>query len=295
MSGQPDVFVLGPARSGPTVLSPQLASRLSLACSPETNALGILNRIARTRRDMTFGVFQQVQLDYLMHGADRPYCMVMDPDLTNRRIVESPRAFVEALIRLDRYSDGESTLEQTPRNGEHLRNLRWLFPEAIIVFVIRNPFDVIQSNRETPWGTKNVFVLFAIWARQNAELIRLFRNYGRARVILVRYERLGCGSYRQGLIERIVRYGVAPRPEAIVIEPRNFDASIWASGHMHKSVGEFRATGATKWTSRHGWLRRLGEGIIRDVLLAARGRERSSWRLWLVRLADWFARRRIRR
>lgn len=295
MSRQPDVFVLGPARSGTTVLSHQLASHLSLACSPETNAMGILHRIALTNRDMTFGAFQQRQLDYLMHGKDRPYCMLTDPVLAGWRVVECPRVFVEALIRLDRYSEGESTLEQTPRNGEYLRSLRWLFPEAIIVFMLRNPFDVIQSNRATPWGTRNVPILFAIWARQNVELIRLLRTYGRRRVILVRYERLGCDAYRRALIERIGRHGVARRPKAVTIEPRNFDANAWARGHMSQSVGEFRAGPAEKWTSRHGWLRRLGDGMVLDVLMEARGSEKTSWRLGLIRIADRLARSLIRR
>lgn len=295
MTPQPPIFIVAPARSGTTVLSHMIASRLELACSPETNVMGILSRIQHMAPDMTFGQFQERQLEFLMHGKTRPYCMLIDSTLAQTRIMEHPREFAEMLIHMDQYSDGLSVLEQTPRNGEHLCSLRWLFPEAVIIFLMRNPFDVIQSNRATPWGTRNTFILFSIWARQYVELIRLFRTYGRNRTIVVRYSQLEKPGYREQLLQRLRKFGVASRPTPVTIKAKNFDSNEWAAAHMSNSVSSFKSNETDKWTERHPWLRDLGDGMMVSALRFARGRARPTWQVRLLKAAGNFSQRVVRR
>ena len=295
MTDQPSVFVTAPARSGTTYLSHLLAGSLDLSCSPETNVFGILHRVTRRDPEMTFGAFEKQQLGLLMHGGNRSYCALVDRELRDERIADHPRVFAEWIIGLDCYTSGASKLEQTPRNGEHLRTARWLFPDAIIVFLLRNPFDVMQSNRATPWGTRNPAALFAIWARQYCELVRLSRTYGTRRVVIVRYERLEAEGYRNALLARLQKSGIAKRPESISVVPKNFASNDWAGRHMTQSVGDFSKRSAGKWTTQYPFLQSLGDGFMVDILRAARGRRSKSWRLRLLEMADHFARWRIAR
>lgn len=277
------VFVIAPARSGTTALSHLIARDLDLRCSPETNVMGILDRIGRDHRTMTFEAFQHTQHKFLMHGANRPYSILFPRSLLHRRILDAPRAFAEALISADHYTEGRQILEQTPRNGEHATALRWLFPEALLLFLIRNPFDVIQSNRATPWGSSNVALLFALWARQYVEVARLARYYGRQRLMLVRYEKLASQSYREGLLRRLERAGIARRAEPIEITPHNFERSDWADGHFSRTVQPFAPQQNTKWSRRYPYLGRLGAGLCLVTLQALRrpsGQGRGfGWRL----------------
>lgn len=289
-SGGP-VFVTGPARSGTTVLAHLLARDLDLACSPETNIMGILNRISRTRPSMTFRDFEIDQMQYLMHGVNRPHCLLFPQPVRDLPILSHRRVLTDALISADRYCDGGRILEQTPRNGEQLCELRWLYPDAPILFVLRNPFDVIQSNRAAPWGTSNVLALALVWARQYTEMAALAQRYGCRRLLPVRYERLNRPGYRSGLFRRL---GVSRRPTPIEITPRNFANTTWATGHLSQSVGGFQSRRSGKWTARWPLLQRLGDRLILSALRCARcGRRDCGMRLLLA--FAWLSRRRLKR
>ena len=188
------VFVVGPARSGTTTVAHFLASELCLACSPETNVLAILKRTDAL--EMTFKEFCVRQDEFLMHGKQRPYSILFPAELMSKKISENMRAIADLIISMDSYCQGERMLEQTPRNGEHLGLLREIYPDALIVFVVRNPFDVMQSRLQTPWGTKSRLVLFCNWALQYIELLVLCEKVGRSRLILVRYSKLESATYR---------------------------------------------------------------------------------------------------
>lgn len=232
--------------------------------------MGILARINRRFPEMTFREFQSRQIEFLMHGKNRNYSVLFPQDSLDRRIVGAERLFTDILIGMDHYTEGANILEQTPRNGEHLVSLRWLYPNSTIIFVVRNPFDVIQSNRETPWGTSNPLILFSIWARQYFEIARLAHSYGLGNFMLVRYSKLENPRYLQGVINRLTGQGMARRTAPVDVSPRNFAQNQWATEHMAQSVGSFAPRKTGKWTSRFPAFGRLGEQLILSSLRAAR-------------------------
>ena len=183
-------FVVGPARSGTTVFTHTLARAYALACVPETNLLVVLLKSLAESDDATFAEFEALQHNVMMHGQNRPYSILFAPEMRPRRLRDQPNALFEAILRCDRYSEGDRVIEQTPRNGERLRLLRWMFPDSLIFFMSRNPIDVIESNRRTPWGTRNRLKLILILLRPYFELRELARTYGLGHTMIVEYEKL---------------------------------------------------------------------------------------------------------
>lgn len=286
---QSPVFVVGSARSGTTALSHLIAAEMELACTPETNVMLILKRIERLHASMNFHEFCQKQSRFLMHGNNRNYSIVCPDELKNEKILDNPRAFSDLIISMDSYTDGSQILEQTPRNGEHLCMLRELYPDSLILFLVRNPFDVIQSKKNSPWGSSSALRLFCTWSLQYVELVALARSHGLRRVIIVRYMKLADTYYRTGLLRRIREHGVKARKESIKIQPRNYAKTDWSRQHLAKSTDSFKPRIDGKWTTTFPCLRKWGDNCIKSALKATRGAKPGlSYRL--VLLGAWLSR-----
>lgn len=280
------VFVVGPARSGTTVLAHMIASELNVRCSPETNFMSILRRIEQRTPALSFHQFERRQHEFLLHGENRDYSILFARDLRNERIADFPTVFCETLMRADAYSEGDHPLEQTPRNGEHLSRLRSLFNDALILFVVRDPFDTIQSLRKTPFGRRPSVAHFANWGRQYQEAAKLIERFGPRRFRFVRYTKLSLPTYRESVLNWCERRGVERRHDgAVVIRPANFARSDWARRHFSRSTTDFQPDHAKKWTKRWPALGRLGKALLLAALRSARHRKAQRLRIGDMLLA----------
>lgn len=229
------VFVVGPARSGTTVFTHTLARKYTIACVPETNLIAVLLKMLARSKDATFADFEAKQRDVLMHGQNRPYSILFTPEMRTRRMRDCPDALFEAILRCDRYTEGDRVIEQTPRNGERVRLLRWMFPSSLVFFMSRNPVDVIASNRRTPWGTRNRLKLFLVLLRPYFELRELARTYGLGHTMIVEYEKLADVAQMAEVFGALESRGTTPREAEIDIEPINYSNNDWARDHFRKA------------------------------------------------------------
>lgn len=107
-------------------------------------------------------------------------------------------AYLETLFAEPAQAMGRSRwgLKEVRLGADHVRYLRWLYPEAKFVFLIRNPMDAYNSYRGrltwfTQWPDKVVATPFrfgAHWRRLSRDFLELqSRQVG----LLVHYESLG--------------------------------------------------------------------------------------------------------
>jgi hypothetical protein len=206
-------------------------------------------------------------------------------------MVDRPREFCERLVSTDRYTEGTVVLEQTPRNGEHLQLLRYLFPDALILFVARNPVDTMRSMQSTPWASKHPLAQLAIWARPYVEAMRMRRAYGCGKLRFLCYSKINSECYRADVFAWLDRHGVPRRPELIEVVPRNFADTDWATDHLHKSASAIRIE--TPHASRGGdRLRRFGDRLLlAGMRLVSGPQSRPGWPERAVQCLAWVSKR----
>jgi len=273
------------------VLSHQIAKHFSIQCSPETKSAGVLKAVGARAPDLTFRMFEAVQFDHLMHGTKRNYSILFPEHLRDLKIADHPRDFLEGIISQECYSEGIHVLDQTPRNGEYAPLLRFLYPDALILLVARNPIDTLKSKQKTPWGRGNPLALLALWARPYAETMNLAALYGTENFRVVRYAKLDDEAYRDRLFNWIERLGIVPRDQPVDIIPKNHAGSDWSKAHMQQSTSEVVISRKSKATGMHGFAQKFGDGLLVAALwrIRAPGSNRYKFSAKVIHGLSYFA------
>jgi hypothetical protein len=77
--------------------------------------------------------------------------------------------------------------EKTPQHWRHARRLLADFPEAILIWLIRDGRDVVHSLTEMPWWRRGPLAAADLWTLSAASAVQLAVEYP-GRVMLVRHE-----------------------------------------------------------------------------------------------------------
>ncbi|MEE9493954.1 MAG: sulfotransferase [Gammaproteobacteria bacterium] len=175
------IFVTGASRSGTTMLSRILGQHSRVAGLKELHCFGDLidpNRlqsalsrveaidlstrlIARSKRDVWGSVEEEDRVEatgFLEH--------LTDGDLTADSIISS------TLSQIAENAGKEIPCEQTPRNIFYAQRLLEAFPELKIVHIVRDPRDVLASQKNR-WQRKRLGGSNIPWS----EIIRVWFNY----------------------------------------------------------------------------------------------------------------------
>ena len=120
LAGAPPVFVFGFPRSGTTLVEHILGAHPHLAPTDERNVLGAALTVLHT---------------HLQHKAPR--------DLTDAERVQLRLAYGERARELA--PGGERVVDKVPLNFVHVELVRRVFPDAPILFLLRDPRDCVWS------------------------------------------------------------------------------------------------------------------------------------------------------
>ena len=175
-------FLVGCPRSGTTLLSVMLDRHDGLAITPETafydeiapEALAdrpeeMLARLAAWRRLGELGL----RWDDLEAAGWPP---------------ASAAGLLRAVLSLYARRRGRPFVgEKTPQHWRHARRLLVDFPEARLIWLIRDGRDVVQSLSEMPWWRHGPLAAAELWARSTSMALEIAAEAPR-RVLLVRHE-----------------------------------------------------------------------------------------------------------
>lgn len=185
------VFVVGMVRSGTTLMSSMLSAHPAIAIAPDIHYI--------------YGWVQQCrQLDLsqpqdferfwrAFTGNQRFGYLGIDREDLRRRIDAENRhsfrgVYVSALESYAASLQKRRWGEKTPFSADHLDTLFSWFPEARVLYMLRDPRAVVSSLRKTPWGAEiGVHVHALSWANG---VERAFAHAGDRRILFVRYENL---------------------------------------------------------------------------------------------------------
>lgn len=187
------IFVIGPARSGTTLLQTMLGAHPSISALPEmhfwfriadlADYWGDVSEPARFRAALS----ELVALPWgLLDGADFQIDRILDHvpsyGLEYRDLLDAVGRDLVRRQGKTRWS------EKTP--WQSAEQIWQLFPEAQVIHLIREPRDTVASIRRAPFNDQPVWALGQQWARYTADNIRTGTARGPGHYFQVRYEDL---------------------------------------------------------------------------------------------------------
>lgn len=215
------IFVVGMPRSGTTLVSAMLSAHPKIAISPETH---FLRRWLRdyahldVRRPEAFHHFWY-DFSQSKHFSD----LQLDRDVTRQRILALPvhdfRHIFMTLLQSYAGSLGKTRWgEKTPMHELYIDQLLHWFPQAKIIYVLRDPRAVIASLLKVPWATRTVEDYALRW---RASVQNIGYRSTDARVYVVNYEKLVqapqlellqlCGFVEEAYLPSMLAYGEAAK------------------------------------------------------------------------------------
>ncbi|MBI4259823.1 MAG: sulfotransferase [Actinobacteria bacterium] len=245
----PPAFVVGPGRSGTTMLRLMLDAHPRLAIPPESHFVPAVWRVrrryqrpggvdaARLARDIVgtfrfreWGLPAEEVLDRV-RALDRP---------TVADVVEAAFLAYAAHHGKDRWGD------KTPSYGLDLPLIAGMFPEARFVHLVRDGRDVALSLRDVPWGTSDPVQAAEFWSHR----VRVARRDGTAlgpgRFLELRYEDLVADP--EGVLGRVCGFlDLDLRPEMLRYFERSGRALPERVRRSHEHEGKPPTAGLRDW------------------------------------------------
>ena len=245
------IFIVGMPRSGTTLVRAMLSSHPRITISPETHYLTVCMRrfghldVGCPEGFETFWR-QFVQTDRFSH-------LDIDPDTTKTRILGygpvTHRTIFTGLMEEFAGRIGKPRWgEKTPGHYLHIDTLLEWFPEARIVYVLRDPRAVVSSMQAVPWGGRDTDQ----FARQWLQCLRIMAKWETdERVDVVAYEQLVDDPEQQ--LRRMCRFlneeyspAMCDRSEAnLLLEKRQG----WAGQALTEALKPLSRDSISKWRS----------------------------------------------
>jgi uncharacterized protein YjiS (DUF1127 family) len=188
-------FIVGPSRSGTTLLQAMLNAHSRLCIPPETHFFAyeaeFEDRWARLWTPRGLDAFARFLFDQKRRLDDLG--LEREALLTNieRLGLASKRALFLLILAMYRARAGKPIVgEKTPRHLLHVEALARRYPEARFVALFRDPRAKALSERRVPFGSPSLFVATRRWRRYAREHLRLRHVLDEARYHATSYEAL---------------------------------------------------------------------------------------------------------
>ena len=187
-------FIVGPQRSGTTLLQAMLSSHSGITIPPETEFFDQV----WPRRTALGPLTNAANLERVGRYVTGPNCSVGDLGLdwpaVTATLARTPGGYDDlftAILSLHAHSRGKRRAgEKSPRHLFAAKDLVQLFPRSKFLCLVRDPRAVARSELETSWGSRSVGRITARWCRAVDALQALERIWTAERLQVVKYETL---------------------------------------------------------------------------------------------------------
>ncbi|MHA1384508.1 MAG: sulfotransferase family protein [Candidatus Helarchaeota archaeon] len=170
------IFIIGVGRSGTTLLMSTLNAHSRICFPPET--MFLKHYLCRPKVHKIFAKDK------------RRFFNLLNKDSNFKRLGMKAENIIESLnnefslkeyyqTMLGKYASAKNKIlvgDKYPRNLELLPEIKYLFPDAIIIHIIRDPRDVILSRMKTWWGVRRNLIAHIGITR---EMLKLASEQGR--------------------------------------------------------------------------------------------------------------------
>jgi hypothetical protein len=211
------IFITGFPRSGTTLVAAILDRHSSVTVTPETHffeTLQAVQDLISARYDMCF-VYRLLHAprmrDLSLNVADI-YTLLSSPPITPQHI------FQAVLTAYQRPRCKTRVGEKTPSHIMQADTLLNWYPQAKMIYVVRDGRDAISSLLKTPWRGHDILRLHAVSWRHSIQMARRMQHRFPDRFLCVQYEDIV--SHTENEVRRIDQFC------GIQYESRQLDMSI---------------------------------------------------------------------
>ena len=204
------IFVVGHPRSGTTLLASMLGRHPDIVSTPESLYLNIVRfQVAPVLSKGPEAVLKVIENSPMRF-------LVLDRDilLTALKALDtlSEATVFQTVLECFRAADGKPRLlEKTPWHLRGMDDLFEWFPDARILWIMRDGRACVASLIKVPWATSDPIVLARQWVR-NISIGKMLRDERPDQVYMVRYEEL-IGDPRPVMEPVMTFLGVEPSEE----------------------------------------------------------------------------------
>jgi Sulfotransferase family len=290
------VFVVGIMRSGTTLMSMMLSSHPAIAIAPDIHYIAgwvQRHRQLRLSQPADFERFWKA-----FSGNKRFGYLGLDAGAV-RRYIEANQRYSFRGVYLSTLETFAASLqkrrwgEKAPFTADHLDTLFSWFPDARVIYMLRDPRAVVGSLRKLPWLAKvGVKAHALLWANGVG---RALANEGDARIMRVRYESLVHDP--TGILEDVCRFlGEAYSPA--MLEGRHTlrtstlrDREGWETAHLSAALGPVHEMSVAKWKheltpAEVDWIEHYCGSVMQQAGYSRVGDSLSAGRQARMRLED---------
>ncbi len=185
------VFVVGKMRSGTTLMSSMLSAHPAIAIAPDIH---YIYGWAQQCRELDLSRPADFERFWKAFSSNKRFGYLgIDVRVLRGRIEANRHFSFRGVYRATLETYAESVRkrrwgEKTPDTADHLETLFNWFPDARVIYMLRDPRAVVSSMRKTPWGAEQgVHVHARSWAEGVG---RALASEGDPHVLRVRYESL---------------------------------------------------------------------------------------------------------
>jgi len=251
MTDESPIFIVGMPRSGTTLLRTALTSHSAIRIGPETHFLNYWlprhgGRIdSRQDFERFWSAFRDSrQFDELGLDARSMHRLLTAGGTPEFRTV------LQSLLSEHARRHGKRRWgEKTPAHHEHMDTLFDWFPNARVLYLVRDPRAVTASLMDVPWAESRVEVHAGRWR----ESIRILQRWeADPRVCVVYYEALVTDA--EATLHTICDFLDEPF-EAAMLSRRHFALNEigpdgWRGRHHRRAMGPISTASLTKWRGR---------------------------------------------
>jgi len=249
------IFIVGMPRSGTTLLRTLLSAHRAIAITPETHFLSEL--VPRFRM---MDLSNTDNFDKFWDAFSRSAFMLrsqLDPDETKERILASGlvdyRKVFTTVLAIYAESRGKKRCgEKTPGHYQYIDVLLRWYPQAKVIFVLRDPRAVVASLLEVHWAPKSAYANAQNWNRSCSILEQWSSD---PRVLCLMYESLVTNTEHE---LRTVCEFVGEDWDPAVLDPANCDmndendvdvktALAWSKAFLKSVCRPISTASVDKW------------------------------------------------
>lgn len=253
MKEESPIFIVGMPRSGTTLMRAALASHPRIAIGPETHFLSYWVPSQATAELRDAPDFERFWAGFV----DSPQFRNLELDanaLHDRLLANGVPPFktvLSTVLREHAQRYGKPRWgEKTPAHYKHIGQLLEWYPDARVLYMLRDPRAVVASLLDAPWTTSGLEFHAARW-RDSTRVLRRWEND--ERICTVHYEALVIDP--EPILRKVCAFLDEPfdpalltRSEASVSTKVNYGK--WGRRHLSDALGRIRTDSLTKWQLR---------------------------------------------
>jgi LPS sulfotransferase NodH len=195
-SEMPPIFVVGMPRSGTTLLASLLSAHSRIAIGPETAYFDLVWKPIERDDGVTAWPAVERHLKEFLQKPSVALMQLPESQLFEEFEAATRTGHLSHRLMLSRMMEIYAAAQNKPRWGEktpghfmYLSAIKEAFPEAMVVYIVRDPRDIHLSLGNVDWSEGNSFNHALQWREYQAISKRYQSRYG-STFIQVRYEDL---------------------------------------------------------------------------------------------------------